>query len=137
VESLKTFASLWKVVVCQIEWTNFLLCTCKARKINNSHCFWSNSPQKNSQKFTQIGDFCQIVESLKALSYLDLVLCSMNQPQMVFWLIKFRFFSRRVFLASDCISAEGSLIQGCQIFLGTKWENYTKLPRTMLKVHKI
>jgi hypothetical protein len=36
--------------------------------------------QKASQLFTQIGDFCRIVESLKTLSYLDFFLCSMNQP---------------------------------------------------------
>jgi hypothetical protein len=62
---------------------------CKARKINNSHCFWSNSTKKyqkinpncrllpNNEKSQ---DFRQIMESFKALSYLDFVLCSMNQP---------------------------------------------------------
>jgi hypothetical protein len=36
--------------------------------------------KKNFQKVPNIGDFCRIMESLKTLSYLDFVLCSMNWP---------------------------------------------------------
>jgi hypothetical protein len=51
--------------------------TCKAIKINNPHCFWSNLTKKiypNWRLLPNSGksrDFRQIVENLKTLSYLD------------------------------------------------------------------
>jgi hypothetical protein len=49
--------------------------TCKARKINNSHCSWSNSTKFFYPIFLPINgksqDFRRIVESLKTVSYLE------------------------------------------------------------------
>jgi hypothetical protein len=57
---------------------------CKARKNKYfhvfSHCFWSILTKRISQKFTQIGGFCRIVESLKTLSYLDFVFGMFYEP---------------------------------------------------------
>jgi hypothetical protein len=52
----------------------------KQQKVNNPHCFWSNSPKK-SQKFTPFRDFPLFGKKNKQISYLDICFASMNWAQ--------------------------------------------------------